>query len=88
VLIIIGNPKAILFYMGILPSFFDVTRVNRWDILVICLLSAAIPLVGNLILALALAQVRQFLASPVAMRRTNMFAGALLVMVGLVILVI
>jgi hypothetical protein len=40
------------------------------------------------VLALALAQVRQFLASPVAIRRTNLFAGALLVAVGLVILVI
>ena len=86
VLIIIGNPKAILFYMGILPGFFDVTGVNRWDMAVICLLSAAIPLAGNLCLALALGQVRQFLASPVALRRTNQFSGGLLIAVGLVIL--
>ena len=58
VLVIIGNPKAILFYMGILPGFFDITRVNRWDVAVICLLSAAIPLADNLMLALLLGQVR------------------------------
>ncbi|WP_309665647.1 LysE family transporter, partial [Tabrizicola sp.] len=29
---VIGNPKAILFYMGVLPGFFDLTRVTPVDI--------------------------------------------------------
>ena len=27
-LVIIGDPKAILFYIGVLPGFFDVTQVT------------------------------------------------------------
>ena len=29
---VIGNPKAVLFYMGVLPGFFDLSRVNGLDI--------------------------------------------------------
>ncbi|MEO0653823.1 MAG: LysE family transporter, partial [Pseudomonadota bacterium] len=32
VAVILGNPKAILFYMGVLPGFFDLTAVTAWDI--------------------------------------------------------
>ncbi len=35
VAVIIGNPKAILFYMGMLPGFFDVTALTWVDIAVI-----------------------------------------------------
>ena len=28
VVVILGNPKAILFYMGVLPGFFDLTQVT------------------------------------------------------------
>ena len=30
--VIVGNPKAILFYMGVLPGFFDLSRVTAPDI--------------------------------------------------------
>lgn len=85
VLVILGNPKAILFYMGILPGFFDLTAVSALDIVAICALSAIVPLVGNLILAYSFNWVRGFLASPAALRRTNVVAGVLLILVGIVI---
>lgn len=88
VLVILGNPKAILFYMGILPGFFDLTRVTALDIAVICALSAIVPLTGNLFLALCFNWVRGFLASPAALRRTNVTAGILLILVGFVIALI
>ena len=34
--VIVGNPKAILFYMGMLPGFFDLTRLTWPDIAAIC----------------------------------------------------
>ena len=34
-LVIIGNPEAMLFYMRVLPGFFDVTRVSTLDIVVV-----------------------------------------------------
>jgi len=51
VAVILGNPKAILFYMGVLPGYFDLTQVTWLDILAICTLSMIVPLLGNLILA-------------------------------------
>ncbi len=83
--VILGNPKAILFYMGVLPGFFDLSALTKADIAVICVLSAIVPLVGNLCIAAFIGQVRQLLASPVAVQRTNLIAGLLLVLVGLVI---
>lgn len=82
---VIGNPKAILFYMGVLPGFFDLTRVNGADIAAILLLSASVPLAGNLTTAFVVGKARHLLATPRAMRNTNLVAGGLLVAVGIVI---
>ncbi|AZQ65659.1 LysE family translocator [Silicimonas algicola] len=85
VAVILGNPKAILFYMGVLPGFFDLTRLTWGDIAVICTLSMIVPLVGNLILSVFIDRARRLLTSPRALRRTNVTAGILLIAVGLVI---
>lgn len=82
---VIGNPKAILFYMGVLPGFFDLSRVNGWDIVAILLVSATIPMLGNLGLALFLDRVRLLLSSPKSIRRLNRISGTLLIGVGAVI---
>lgn len=83
--VILGNPKAILFYAGMLPGFFDLSRLTAVDVAAICLLSAGVPLVGNLILAMSVSRVRRLLSSREAVRRTNTVAGALLIGVGLAI---
>jgi threonine/homoserine/homoserine lactone efflux protein len=85
VAVVIGNPKAILFYMGMLPGFFDLTRINGWDIAVILAVSATIPMIGNLSLALFIGRARQLLASPDSVRRINLISGVLLIGVGVVI---
>lgn len=82
---VIGNPKAILFYMGVLPGFFDLSGVTGPDIAAILLISALIPMIGNLALAWFLDRARRLLSSPAAMRRLNVVSGCLLVGVGLVI---
>jgi threonine/homoserine/homoserine lactone efflux protein len=83
--VILGNPKAILFYMGMLPGFFDLTALTAADIAAICALSALVPLLGNLVLALSVDRVRRLMTSPRALRRTNLAAGWLLIAVGCVI---
>lgn len=83
--VILGNPKAVLFYMGMLPGFFDLTALTWIDIALICFLSLIVPLVGNLILAGFIGQARRLLTSPTALRRMNLTAGWLLIGVGLVI---
>ncbi len=85
VAVILGNPKAVLFYMGVLPGFFDLTQLTGTDIAVICGLSFAVPLIGNLILAGFVDRARRVLTSPKALKRLNLVSGALLVLVGLVI---
>ena len=82
---VIGNPKAILFYMGFLPGFFDLSRVTAPDIAAILAISAFVPMLGNLGLALFLDRARRLLQSPAAVRRLNIGSGVLLVLVGLVI---
>jgi threonine/homoserine/homoserine lactone efflux protein len=82
---VIGNPKAILFYMGVLPGFFDLSRVTGPDIAAILLISALIPMIGNLGLAWFLDRARKLLSSPQAMRRLNTASGILLIGVGLAI---
>jgi len=84
-LVILGNPKAILFYMGMLPGFFDVARITGWDVAAICAVSFAVPLFGNLALALSVDRVRALLATPAALARLNLAAGALLIGVGIAI---
>jgi len=82
---VIGNPKAILFYLGALPGFFTLGTLTGVDIALIILISAAIPMLGNLGLALFLDRARQLLSSPESLRRLNVTSGALLIGVGLAI---
>lgn len=82
---VIGNPKAVLFYMGVLPGFFDLSRVTGGDIAVILFMSALIPFSGNLVTAFAVGQARRLLKSPRALWWINVGAGSLLVLVGIVI---
>ena len=82
---ILGNPKAILFYMGVLPGFFDLAAITPWDIAVVVGISFAVPLVCNLALALFVDRIRGFVTAPGAVRRINVTAGALLILVGLII---
>ncbi|MCT4682332.1 MAG: LysE family translocator [Roseicyclus sp.] len=82
---VIGNPKAILFYMGFLPGFFDLTRITAPDIAAILAISAVVPLIGNLGLALFLDRARRLLQSPAAIRRLNIGSGVLLIGVGVAI---
>ncbi|WP_284263180.1 LysE family translocator [Roseicyclus amphidinii] len=82
---VIGNPKAILFYMGFLPGFFDLTRITAPDIAAILAISAVVPLLGNLGLALFLDRARRLLQSPAAIRRLNIGSGVLLIGVGVAI---
>ena len=87
ILVILGNPKAILFYLGILPGFFDIDRLSAADIAVIVLCSAVVPLMGNLLFIVAVNKARTVLTSDLARRRLNVGAGAVLLAVGVFLLV-
>ncbi len=84
--VIMSNPKAVLFYMGVLPGFFDLTRVTWLDIAAICFLSFLVPLLGNLALAASVVRAMELLKAPGAVQRMNITAGWLLIGVGAVIM--
>lgn len=85
VAVILSNPKAIVFYMGVLPGFFDLTKISALDIAAIVAISMIVPLLGNLALAIFVDRMRKVLTSPTALRRTNITSGILLICVGLII---
>tara|TARA_B100000123_G_C25700930_1_gene415259 strand:- start:398 stop:1018 length:621 start_codon:yes stop_codon:yes gene_type:complete len=85
VAIILSNPKAILFYIGVLPGFFDLSRVTLLDIVAICAISAVLPFLGNLTLSIMVDRVRHLLSSPATLRKVNTISGILLILVGVII---
>ena len=85
-LVIISNPKAILFYMGILPGFFNLAEITASDAILISLISASVPFLGNVSLAILIGKSRQWLATPSRLRRLNQFSSVLLIAVGVIIL--
>ena len=85
VAIILSNPKAILFYIGVLPGFFDLSRVTLLDIVAICTISAVLPFLGNLTLSIMVDRVRHLLSSPATLRKVNTISGILLIFVGVII---
>lgn len=83
---VLGNPKAILFYMTVLPGFFgDLSRLTAGDIVGILAISVAVPLAGNLGLALFLDRARDLLSSPARVQMLNRISGGLLILVACVI---
>ena len=82
---ILGNPKAVLFYMGVLPGFFDLRGATPIDVGLIIAASCTIPLLGNLILAACVGQIRGFITRPETLKRINIASGILLILVGLLI---
>lgn len=84
-LAITGNPKAALFYVGVLPGFFQVSRITGMDVAVIVVMSSVIPFVLNLAMGAAVAAARARLATPAGLRLMNRLSGGLLIAVGLVI---
>ena len=80
-----ANPKATLFYLTLLPSFFNFGEIGLTDLAIISGISFAVPMLGNILMILFLAKAKTFLSSPSAVRVTNIVSGILLVVVGIVI---
>ena len=85
-LIIISNPKAILFYMGVLPGFFDLRAITLADALAVSFVSMGIPFCGNIMLGLMVGTSRSILDTPKNLKRLNITSGILLIGVGIAIL--
>ena len=77
-----ANPKASLFYITLLPGFFNFELIELVDVCLISLLSFSVPMIGNILMILFVAKIRSLLSSPNAISLTNLISGILLVLVG------
>lgn len=87
VVTILGNPKAVLFYMGVLPGFFDLRTVTWVDVVVIIAVSVAVPFAGNVVMAAFVGHMRGFITRLETLKIINLTSGLALIFVGLVIAV-
>lgn len=84
-LVTLGNPKPILFYGALMPTFFDVTTIGVGDYLILASISAAVTgvvLGGCAVLA---HRARRFVASRRAARRLNQATGVTLLGSGVLV---
>ena len=83
---ITANPKAALFYLTLLPSFFNFLTINILDLFLISLISFFVPFIGNILLIFFLSKMRSFISSENAIFKLNLIAGLLLIFVAIIIL--
>ena len=83
-----SNPKAILFYISIMPGFFVLNQLTNTDAVIIASISALVPFIGNIILIALVSPVRQLIQSPSAQKKLNQISSILLSIVAVMILVL
>ncbi len=83
-----SNPKAILFYISIMPGFFILNQLTNTDAVIIASISALVPFIGNIILIALVSPVRQLMQSPSAQKKLNQISSILLLIVAVMILVL
>ncbi len=84
-LITLGDQKAVLFYMGLLPALVDASQLSALDAIAILLL-AVIALSSKLVYAVVLARSDKLLSQPGSLRLINIAAGCILLATGVYLL--
>jgi len=84
-IITISAPRAILFYISILPSFIDLTKAGGFDILL--LMAVATVAVGGAKLPYALLAYKSslFLQDEKAQKVMNLLSGVVMLIIGLMV---
>jgi len=84
--ITLGNPKAILFHLGFLPTFFDLPALTLGEALTIMAVFATVLGGAFLAYALGASLAGRFFRSPSRMRFLNSASGTLLIGAGAFVL--
>jgi threonine/homoserine/homoserine lactone efflux protein len=84
-LVTFGNPKAILFYGALLPTFLDMTRINLGDFLVLAAIVVVISYIVYGVYILIAERSRRLLSSKFASRVFNRLTGSILVGAGVAV---
>jgi threonine/homoserine/homoserine lactone efflux protein len=84
-LVTLGNPKAILFYSALLPSFLDMTRIRSGDFLILAVIVVLVSyLVYGTYIFIA-ERSRRLLSSTSASRVFNRMTGTVLIGAGIAV---
>jgi threonine/homoserine/homoserine lactone efflux protein len=78
-LLTFGNPKVILFYLGLLPTFVDLALLSVTDMGLLTAMFLGILGTTLTAYAYAAARARRLFSSKTAMRRLNRSAGTILI---------
>jgi threonine/homoserine/homoserine lactone efflux protein len=84
-LITLGNPKAILFYIGFFPAFINMDDVVASDIILIMLTATLAFGSVNICYALLATKAKEVFKSPNATSIINKTAGTIMVTTGIII---
>ena len=83
-----SNPKAILFYISIMPGFFVLNQLTNTDAVIIASISALVPFIGNITIIVLVSPVRQLMQSSSTQKKLNQISSILLLIVAVMILVL
>lgn len=84
-LVTLGNPKAILFYGALLPSFLDMTRIRFLDFLILAAIVVIVCCVVYGAYIVVAERSRRLLSSTHVSRAFNRLTGSILVGAGVAI---
>jgi len=84
-LITLGNPKVILFYVGFLPTFMDLGSLATRDIVIVASLVAVVLVLTLGAYAYSASRARVFFTKPRAIRILNRGAGTVMMGAGVTI---
>ena len=74
-LVTLGNPKSVLFYISIMPTIVNLRSITQMDALILLAITGTILLATQLPFAVAAARTRRFFRSPGRLRLVNRSAA-------------
>jgi threonine/homoserine/homoserine lactone efflux protein len=74
----LGNPKAMLFYLALVPTIVDITKVTFTDYVILVLVSMGVLLVVTIPYIALAAKARDLLRHPLALKRLNRVSATFL----------
>lgn len=75
ILVTLGNPKSVLFYISIMPTIVNLSSITKADALVLLSITGAILMIVQMPFALAAARTRHLFRSPGRLRLINRSAA-------------
>ena len=86
--LIMTNPKAIIFYLAFVPNFFEVSKLTPLDIVFIALVAASTAFLGNMIWGAFASSAKAIISSESGRKTLRQVSGIMLIIVAIVLVVI